>query len=289
MELDKPVLLVTKKSFYEIYGLDRKDAGFLAQLDKDAELSARLMADYEENREVIVAVETFLEHGGIPFARVSAGQRFEDGRFGLIVAVGGDGTLLAASHEAVTTPVVGVNSRPGRSIGYFCAADRGDFPQVLGAILSGRPEPTTLARMDIWVNGERRCPPALNDVLYCADSPAATSVYRLRLGEVEEIQRSSGIWISTPAGSTAGIGAAGGRKMGLSGTSMQFLVREPYVGVGIGYKLDRGVFGEGLCLTSLTPHASIFVDGSRIAFELNYGDRIEPRVSETPLRIYLQG
>lgn len=289
VEHDRPVLLVTKKSFYEVYGLDRKDSGFLAQLDKDRELSDWLMADYEENREVIAAVESFLALREIPFVRSTGRRPGDDSQYRLILAVGGDGTLLAASHEAVTTPVVGINSRPGRSIGYFCAGDRTDFPVVLSAILEGRMFPATLSRMDIYVNGERKSPPVLNDVLYCAASPAATSVYRLRLGEIEEIQRSSGVWIATPAGSTAGIGAAGGRKMNLSGSSMQFLVREPYMGVANRYRLDRGMFCEGLCLTSLTPHASIHVDGSRIAFELNYGDRVEPRVSAAPLRIFVQG
>jgi len=287
VEGERPVLLVTKRSFYEVYGLERKDADFLAHLPKDRELADWLMADYEENRDAIAAVESFLDQHGTRYVRSSGVQRGVDGRYSLIVAVGGDGTLLAASHDAVSTPVVGINSRPGRSIGYFCAADRADFPEVLRDILGGRMLPKTLSRMDVFVNGERRCPPVLNDVLYCAVSPAATSVYRLALGDVEEIQRSSGVWIATPAGSTAGIAAAGGRKMSLTGSSMQFLVREPYVGVGTRYRLDRGVFSEGLCLTSLTPHASIYVDGSRIAFELSYGDRVEPRASEKPLRIYL--
>ena len=45
----------------------------------------------------------------------------------LVVAVGGDGTLLAASHNVVDVPILGVNSAPGHSVGFFCAAKRPTF------------------------------------------------------------------------------------------------------------------------------------------------------------------
>ena len=43
-------------------------------------------------------------------------------RADLVIAVGGDGTVLAAAHAAGDMPILGVNSMPGRSGGFFCAA-----------------------------------------------------------------------------------------------------------------------------------------------------------------------
>ena len=50
----------------------------------------------------------------------------------LVVTVGGDGTLLAASHlVGGGVPVVGINSSPRSSVGFFCAGKKGREPAIL--------------------------------------------------------------------------------------------------------------------------------------------------------------
>lgn len=286
LDLGKPILVVAKKSFYEVYGLERKDPSFLAVLAQDTAFADDLKQSHEENRTAVEMVQEYLSNRGLTFV-MSTTAPPPDLDPGLIISVGGDGTLLAASHCAENTPVVGVNSRPGRSIGHFCPADRSNFRRVLDSIFSFRREPRELMRMDLLVNGVRKPPLVLNDVLFAASSPAVTTTYRIRHGLVEDHQRSSGVWIATPAGSTAGVHAAGGRKMPLSEKKMQFLVREPYRGKGLTYQLERGIFSDDLAITNLTPDAAAFVDGARISYRLAYGDVIEPRPSQTPLKIYL--
>jgi len=287
MTLARPILLVTKKSFYELYGLDKKAPDFLAALEADAGLAEELLSAHEENRLATEAAEAYLSGRGVPYTRVVDTGEVVDSRHGMVVAVGGDGTLLAASHAALDIPVVGINSRPGRSVGYFCAAEPADFVRVLDDILGGLRTPTELMRLDLHINGRRQSPPALNDILYAGANPAATTQYRLRCGEQEEMQKSSGIWVATPAGSTGGILAAAGQKRPLGDSQMQFRIREAYRGKGGCYRLEQGLFREGLSVVNLTPEATIFVDGSRISYTLNYGDVIEPRVSTHPLRIFL--
>jgi NAD+ kinase len=52
----------------------------------------------------------------------------------MVVTVGGDGTLLAASHKVPAgTPILGVNSDPKTSTGYLCAAQAGDAKCILMA------------------------------------------------------------------------------------------------------------------------------------------------------------
>jgi NAD+ kinase len=287
LELDKPILLVAKKSFYEVYGLDKQDPRFMAIMETDPGNAASLLRAHDENIGVIEAVEKFLAKRGLHCVKSAAVPGIVDGRYSLVVAVGGDGTLLDASHGVQKTQVLGINSRPGRSIGFFCLADRQSFETILDDIFEGRKQSRYLMRMDLHINGFRRSPPVLNDILFTGASPAATSRYRLRFAGTEEMQRSSGLWISTPAGSTGGIRAAGGKQMELSSSSMQFLVREPYTPAGTRYALSGGVFEQGLEIINLTPEAMVYVDGSRICHQLMYGDVIASRVSEHPLRIFL--
>lgn len=283
----KPILVVSKKTFFERYALELKEAHFITRMAQDPGLADTLEKEFDENRTAVEAVVAYLQRNGLAHATGTGQEDLVDGRYSLVVAVGGDGTLLAASHGVEKTPVVGVNSRPGFSVGYFCTADRANFRRVLDSILDGKEQPRELMRMDVKVNGVRMRPPALNDILFACINPAASTSYLLRCDNVEESQKSAGIWLATPAGSTAGIHAAGGRRMNLSELTMQYLVREPYSRPRQRLQLKRGYFLDGFSVTNLTPEAALYVDGSRIVHRLVYGDVIEPAVSEHPLRIYL--
>jgi NAD+ kinase len=287
MDLERPILLLVKKSFYELYGVDRKDPRFLAMMSASTGAAQQLLDAHNENIAAIEAVEEYLTREGITYHKSEGTQGKVDGRFSLVVSVGGDGTLLAAAHQVLNTRVVGINSRPGRSVGYFCAADTSGFAPLLDDVLSGRRQPRKLNRMDLRINGYRQSPPALNDILYAATSPAATTSYLLSWDGQEEVHRGSGVWVATPAGSTAAIGAAGGKPMDLEAPTLQFFVREPYVTRDQSIKLRGGTFEDGLAITNLTPEAAVYVDGTRHSFEIHYGDVIEPRLSSHPLCIYL--
>src|SRR5207247_2193761 len=140
-------------------------------------------------------------------ARFTHDPKAARGDYRLIVTVGGDGTLLKTSHHVgPIVPVLAINSAPKYSVGFFAGAAKGRVRGVIAAALDGRLERTVLARMRVEKNGrvlERR---VLNEILFCHLNPAATSRYILRLenGEPQqESQRSSGLWVGPPAGSTA--------------------------------------------------------------------------------------
>lgn len=282
-----PVLIIAKKSFYEVYGLERREPHFLQLIKSDSELARDLVSAYEDNQRAIDAVIRHLDMQGIPWEKGEVGSLCVDGLHPLVLSVGGDGTLLAASHRVLTTPVLGINSRPGVSVGFFCPVNSGNFQGLLADILEQRVMPRQLMRMDPLVNGQRLCPPALNDILYTARNPASTTVYRIHFEDREEMQKSAGVWISTPAGSTAGILAAGGTSMHLDDDRMQFLVRECYCVREPREPLRTGTFRDGLKITNLTPEASVYVDGTRIVHPLHYGDVVEALPSKTPLSIFL--
>ena len=65
-------------------------------------------------------------------------------------------------------------------------------------------------------------------MLFCHDCPASTTRYLLTFDGRTEDQISSGIWISTAAGSTSVIRSAGGKEMPPRSRRLQFAVREPF-------------------------------------------------------------
>ncbi len=209
-----------------------------------------------------------------------------------MVTVGGDGTLLAASHSVGgETPVLGVNSAPNSSIGFFCAAKKGTVRASLAAALSGEMPGTVLTRMRVDRNGVVLHARVLNEVLYCHASPAATSKYILRVrsegAEHEEEQRSSGMWIGPAAGSTAAQRSAGGQVLPLTSSDIQFVVREPYVPRKgpVGITQGRILAGEELLVRNKMKEAKLYIDGHHIVYDATIGDVLTFRRSDEPLTV----
>src|SRR5690606_5525074 len=140
----------------------------------------------EKVREALdsLGVEALVLHG--------SHASFEPRGVSLVVTVGGDGTLLAASHSVHDVPILGVNSAPRYSVGFFCAARAQGIRKTLADALEGRLPETRFSRMAVSVNGQVRSERVLNEALFCHAVPAATSNYILQVGRMKEEQRSSG-------------------------------------------------------------------------------------------------
>jgi NAD+ kinase len=263
------VLVVFKKSFLETRGGDRRVLAALRPADR-----ARFLKADVENRRTLKEVVDHLRALG---ARVDAVHRSEAARkrpYDLVVSVGGDGTFLAAAGQVVDTPLLGVNSDPTTSLGLWTCADRSTFKARVAEALAGRLRSITLRRLRISVNGAAIPELAFNDVLFASRNPAAMTKYRLTADGRAEAQRSSGLWISTAAGSTAGIRSAGGRRMPLASPKIQFVVREPYTWPARRYALARG-HASRIGIVPLGPDSSLWIDGARTRKDLALGDRVE--------------
>ena len=206
----------------------------------------------------------------------------------LVISVGGDGTLLATSHwVAGDTLLLGVNSAPHSSVGYLTSVRRTTLPHVLGRIASGALRPQRVARIEAEIEGER-LPRALNDILIAHEQPAATSRYRLQLGRRAEDHRSSGLWVASAAGSTAGIRSAGGQPMPLDVRRLQFRARELYRARGPAAVLESGFVEEGrqLVVESAMEAGWLYVDGARMAVRFPFGARATFRTAPQPLLLF---
>ena len=200
-----------------------------------------------------------------------------DSETDLVIVVGGDGTVLDVSHHTTDTPLVAINSDPTRSVGVFCACASDGALDAARRFRDGAAHATTLHRMRIRRNGEVYPLPVMNDVLVTNQHPAMMSRYEVIAGENIERHSSSGIWVSTPAGSTGGIRSAGGTVLPISGKMLQYLVREPFMPRGVGYRFGRGVrhLNEGLTLHSLMTGGRIYVDGPFHELPFELGDVLE--------------
>jgi NAD+ kinase len=222
-----------------------------------------------------------------PTAKVKAALAQAD----LVVTVGGDGTVLGASHFVSNGILLGVNSAPGDSVGHFCAVHRQSFTARLDDVLRDEWLPIELTRLAVSLDDQLLPELALNDVLIAHDCPAATTRYLIQLDDHEEEHRSSGIWVSTPAGSTAGIHSAGGRKMSLRSARLQYLVRELYREVHGGlertYRLERGMIepGQTLTIASKMQDGWLYIDGARTAYRFPFGVRARFRAADSKLRL----
>jgi NAD+ kinase len=211
--------------------------------------------------------------------------------YDLVVTVGGDGTVLHASHNIGDTPVLAVNSSPRTSVGFFTACGAAGFANVLDRVLAGEARPTKLYRMSVRVGDQLVSDRVLNDVLFCHDCPASTTRYELTLRGRREDQVSSGVWVATAAGSTAAIRAAGGRQIQAGSGRLQFAVREPGpCGGAENYRMPTVTHGfvdqgETLEIRSRSTVARIYIDGPHVDFPVRFGELISFAGAASPLHL----
>ena len=281
------VLVIFKKSAYQIYVRERRHARMESLLqDRDPVVARMIEADKEHQQTVEQTREVLRALGADAVFRYRADAEFERG-VDLVVTVGGDGTLLWAAHRVgASSPVIAINSAPGDSVGFFCSANREGLADALSDSLKGKLRATELTRMRVSVDGELVAPRVLNDVLFAHDVPAATTRFTLSLKKARAQHKSSGLWVSTAAGSTAAIYSAGGTPMPIASQRLQFRVREPYVFDGK-QKLIKGFVGPGetLAIESHIRLGKLFFDGPRRTHPVTIGSRIEIGRSDEPLTL----
>ena len=272
------VAIVSKRSAWRIYVEERHDERLTELAAAGDEAVAPLKASHEAHvRTVREVKEALASLGAHVVVERLAGEPFDSSGLDLVVTVGGDGTLLAASHCVADVPVLAINSAPKHSVGFFCGARSGEVLEALRGAARGTLRRTVLTRMTVSVNGAVCAGRVLNDALLCHASPAATSRYLVRLGDIEEQQKSSGFWIGPAAGSTAAQRSAGGRVLPLTSKQLQLVVREPYTPHGDSYELRHALIPPGKTLTvrSKMHDARIFFDGPDRSTDIGYGDVID--------------
>jgi NAD+ kinase len=270
------LLVIYKKSAYQLLVRERKNARARALLERKDRAVERLLASHEDHVSTIQETRTLLDQMGIDATfRYRADTDTADA-YDLIITLGGDGTLLWASHLVGKQPMLAINTAPRDSVGYFCAGTKDNLEQVLTGALEQTLPRAELTRVQIALDGEFVSRRVLNDVLFCHECPAATTRYLIRHKTIEEDHKSSGLWVGPAAGSTAAQRSAGGRVLPATSRQIQYVVREPYMPNGTRYKLTKGLVesGDKLVITSKIHGGRLYVDGPHLRRKVALGSEI---------------
>jgi len=294
--VEKPrcrVAVIEKRTTYRKFVVEEHDP-LLAKLLRQKDPSvARLRSSHEQHEATVREVQDALDALGAEVVFRGGPRGKLPARVDLVVTIGGDGTLLAASHQiGAGVPILGINSAPDHSVGFYCAGVKGRAHATLRRALADQLEATELSRMRVDLNGKCLHARVLNEALFCHVSPAATSRYILRVTRAdgsygEEDQRSSGMWIGPPAGSTAAQRSAGGRVLPLASRRIQYVVREPYRPGGGRLRYAVGLLDAdgALTLRSKVRDGRVFLDGHRLVHDVTLGDVLTMRRSPETLTI----
>ena len=217
---------------------------------------------------------------GLPVQQVDRAllPTFLFGRGDVVVTLGQDGLVANTAKYAGALPIVGVNPDPERFDGILLPFLPQQARAAVARVIAGeaRVRAVTLAEARL-ADGQRLL--AFNDFFIGARSHVSAR-YRLRAGGVEEAQSSSGVLVSTGAGSTgwlssvfnmaAGVaafaGGSGGHAVRLDWEDprLVFVVREPFASRHSAASLVAGWVAESapLEVESLMPSGGvIFSDG----------------------------
>lgn len=274
------ILFVTKVPLVE-----RLAGDSIQRLDSSGAMSeAKLRDSAQRQRAAIDAVRAALAGSTVRERRVDELRPDDADGADLVVTAGGDGTVFTANTLRTAAPFLTVNSDPQGSLGHFTRACADDVPRLLAAWRRGNPAFQEVPRL--------RCRTAsadvlvLNDALFTNRNPAAMSRYMIADGQGCERQRSSGVWISTAAGSTGGIHSAGMEPVYALLPALLYKVREPFHGFGrIALLEGRQMPPRELRLTASVPGMALYLDGPNITIPLEPGETAQFTAADRPLRL----
>lgn len=268
--------IVYKISIWEIYK-DSPDEETRAYLERGGKNLEILERSSEIQKETLQTTLAALDDAGIGHQRIYRAELTPESLADkdLVISVGGDGTFLEASHAVPPEiPMLGVNSDPDRSVGFFAATDATGVAQFI-AELDGQVR-SEITRLQAFVEDEAVGPPILNDVLFAHPNPAATSRYRMLqperdLGDSPRRFRNSGLLVCSAAGSSGWMFQEQGELMQLDDQRMQFHHR--------GMRESRPTLtdAEQIEIESLTRRGLVFIDGERTQVPLTLGQKLSIR------------
>lgn len=201
----------------------------------------------------------------------------------LIVTLGQDGLVANTAKYVGVQPIVAINPEPGRFDGILLPFVPGQARSVVEKVVEGkaRIHEVTLAEIKLH-DGQRLL--AFNDLFIGARSHVS-ALYRITYAQKSEIQSSSGVLVSTGAGSTGWLSSVFNMASGVAhfrgGNAIKpfrlpwedrrliYIVREPFVSRHSRANIVAGMLEaeQELALESLMPSGgAVFSDGMEADF-----------------------
>lgn len=221
----------------------------------------------------------------------------------LVVTLGQDGMVANTAKYVMAQPIVAVNPEPERFDGILLPFLPDQARRAVEKVIDSKAKIREVTLAEITLQDGQRLV-AFNDFFIGARSHVS-AFYKIRCGEKTEVQSSSGVLVSTGAGSTGWLSSVFNMVSGISllrgGTEIQpvrmpwedrrliYVVREPFVSRHSQANIVIGTLesGQALVLESLMPSAGvIFSDGVEADFlQFNSGATATVRAAEQRARL----
>lgn len=284
------VLVVCKRSYLmEVRAQnERRTLDMLEQGDPRLNKVVRSDAEHQASMEAVLGAlrKLRIEHKAI--WRESLEEEISSGRYDLVVTVGGDGTVLDASHSLTDAiPILGVNSALSSSHGHYCIAHIHNFEAVLRRVLYGTDEPLRIMRLEITVDGERAKELCLNEVMIAHEVLGATSRYTVNVNGFTEDHKSDGLFVAAPGGTTGWIRSYGADVLPIDSRYLQFLARGLIVPPGKEPRLEQGLASGKITVVSDMPGGKVLIDGRHIVYSFERGSKVTIAPAQQDLRIFI--
>lgn len=272
----KDILVVYKKSRYVLYR------------ERSKQKKEELKQKHEQHKATLKQTRQLLK-GATFIYRASLCEELVN-QHKLIVTVGGDGTLLDASHFSYSVPLLGINSTynidESGSEGFFCGATRFNLENIIDKLFNDKLESYELNRIQLELNGKRIKPLVLNEARFQPLLPGAAAYYKVRIDGVEDLNPSDGWVFSTAAGSTGLPRSYDKKIMPIESKEIQYFVLGAMKGRTHKPKLFEGIINTSIEVVSNMRKGCIAIDGRHNTLKLNEGDKLKLYSSEFPLLIY---
>lgn len=218
----------------------------------------------------------------------------------LVVAIGQDGLVVNAAKYLAGQPIIAVNPDPAHIDGVLLPYRVQDAPAAIGAVLEDKAAVRHITMAEAHLNDGQRML-AFND-LFIGVRSHVSARYQITFGARSEPQSSSGIIVSTGAGSTGWLSSTFNMAFGIvrllqkehvpvepvrldwEDEKLVFVVREPFVSKTSRADIAAGIITpeSELVLESHTPeNGVIFSDGVEADYvNFNSGAIARVRVAE---------
>jgi len=215
----------------------------------------------------------------------------------LIIVIGQDGLVANTAKYAKNIPIVAVNPDRHRYDGVLLPFDSNNFVSAVEAVIINKYNARIMNFAEARLNDGQRLL-AFND-LFIGASSHVSSRYKITFGNTIEEQSSSGLIVSTPAGSTGWLSSVFNMAYGVAGMfeknlkpkkpkinddELLFAVREPFESIRTQVGITAGIIKRHHLLTieSLMPAGGvIFSDGIEADFlQFNSGSIATINVAE---------
>lgn len=207
----------------------------------------------------------------------------------LVIAHGGDNSLQFVAQYLTTTPLLALNSDPTSSEGALTSGSVDDFARVYRAGRLERAHIERWMRPVVYVNG-KRVGLALSEIFIGARERIFTSRHVIEAAGKREEQKSSGVIVTTGAGSTGWYLSAVGderKTFARDAREARFVVTEPYRGKLTRYSLVSGTIRrtQKLTLHSLNSRGGLVALDAERVVAFDRGSIAVIKLSDTPLRV----